>query len=80
MEVEGEEEFKATPVAMEEDKEEDEGAGEVKVQQQGTWSDTPLWQVGNDELEWLGKDLAWPMLLMPAASLADFDKRVAEVE
>ncbi|KNZ73999.1 hypothetical protein J132_08653 [Termitomyces sp. J132] len=54
MEVKGEEEFEAAPVAIEEDKEEDEGAGEVK----GTWSDTPLQQVGNDKLEWLGKDLA----------------------
>ncbi|KAG5716192.1 hypothetical protein E4T56_gene10768 [Termitomyces sp. T112] len=72
MKVKGEEEFEAAPVTMEEDK----GAGEVK----GTWSDTPLWQVSNDELEWLGKDLAWLMLLMPVASLADFDKRAAGVE
>ncbi|KNZ75669.1 hypothetical protein J132_02443 [Termitomyces sp. J132] len=31
MEVEDEEEFKAAPVTIEEDKEENEGAGEVKV-------------------------------------------------
>ncbi|KAG5720901.1 hypothetical protein E4T56_gene385 [Termitomyces sp. T112] len=33
MEVKGEKEFEAAPVTMEEDKEEDKGAGEVKVQQ-----------------------------------------------
>ncbi|KNZ81437.1 hypothetical protein J132_00544 [Termitomyces sp. J132] len=60
MEVEGEEEFEATPVAIKEDKEEDKGAEEVV----GTWSDTPLRQVGNDELEWL----------------VDFDERVAGME
>ncbi|KAG5333522.1 hypothetical protein C0989_005593, partial [Termitomyces sp. Mn162] len=76
MEVKGEEEFEAAPVAIEEDKEEDEGAGEVK----GTWSDTPLQQVGNDKLEWLGKDLAWLMLLTLVVSLADFNKRMAGVE
>ncbi|KNZ80006.1 hypothetical protein J132_08006 [Termitomyces sp. J132] len=72
MEVKGEEELKVVPVATEEDKEE-ESAEEVK-------SDTPLRQVGNDKLEWLGKDLGWPTPLMSAALLADFDKRVAGVE
>ncbi|KAG5729282.1 hypothetical protein E4T56_gene8060 [Termitomyces sp. T112] len=67
MEVKGKEEFKAAPVTIEEDKEEDKEAGEVK-------------QIGNDKLEWLGKDLAWPMPLMLAASLADFDERAAGVE
>ncbi|KAG5729495.1 hypothetical protein E4T56_gene4633 [Termitomyces sp. T112] len=57
MEVEGEEEFEATPAAIEED-EEEEWAKE------GIWSDTLLRQVGDDELEWLGKDLGWPTPLM----------------
>ncbi|KAG5331695.1 hypothetical protein C0989_007442 [Termitomyces sp. Mn162] len=79
MEVEGEEELKAVPAAAEEDKEE-ERAEEAKVWRRGTWSDTPLRQVGNDELEWLGEDLGWPTPLMSAASLVDFDERVAGVE
>ncbi|KNZ77264.1 hypothetical protein J132_05974 [Termitomyces sp. J132] len=79
MEVEGEEELKAVPAAAEEDKEE-ERAEEAKVRRRGTWSDTPLHQVGNNELEWLGKDLGWLTLLTSAASLVDFDKRVAGVE
>ncbi|KNZ76184.1 hypothetical protein J132_11304 [Termitomyces sp. J132] len=65
MEVKGEEEFKATPATIKEDKEE-ERAEEVKV--------------GDDELEWLGKDLGWLMPLTSVASLADFDKRAAGVE
>ncbi|KAG5732633.1 hypothetical protein E4T56_gene16913 [Termitomyces sp. T112] len=80
MEVKGEEEFEAAPVTIEEDKEEDKGAEEVKVQQQRTWSDMPLQQVGNNELEWLGKDLAWLMPLMPVVLLANFDERAAGVE
>ncbi|KNZ71643.1 hypothetical protein J132_07874 [Termitomyces sp. J132] len=79
VEVEGEEEFEAAPATIEED-EEEERAEEVEVQQWGTWSDTPLHQVGNNELEWLGEDLGWPTLLTSAASLADFDKRAAGVE
>ncbi|KAG5332822.1 hypothetical protein C0989_006517, partial [Termitomyces sp. Mn162] len=75
MEVKSEEEFKAAPAAIEEDKEE-ERAEEVEE----AWSNTPLRQVGNNELEWLGKDLGWPMLLMSAALLADFNKRAAGVE
>ncbi|KNZ71664.1 hypothetical protein J132_07830 [Termitomyces sp. J132] len=75
MEVKGKEEFEAAPAAIEED-EEEERAEEVE----GTWSDTPLRQVGNDELEWLSKDLGWLTLLTSAASLVDFDKRVAGVE
>ncbi|KAG5334164.1 hypothetical protein C0989_004236 [Termitomyces sp. Mn162] len=75
MEVEGKEELKAVPAAAEEDKEE-ERAEEVKR----TWSNTPLHQVGDNKLEWLGEDLSWPMLLMSAASLADFNERVAGVE
>ncbi|KAG5349154.1 hypothetical protein C0989_005573 [Termitomyces sp. Mn162] len=75
MEVKGKEEFEAAPATIKEDKEE-ERAKEVE----GTWSDTPLHQVGDDKLEWLGKDLGWPTLLMSAVLLADFDKRVAEVE
>ncbi|KNZ81497.1 hypothetical protein J132_00463 [Termitomyces sp. J132] len=59
---------------------EEERAEEAKVWQRGTWSDTPLRQVGNDELEWLGEDLGWPTPLMSAASLVDFDERVAGVE
>ncbi|KAG5336844.1 hypothetical protein C0989_011789 [Termitomyces sp. Mn162] len=46
----------------------------------GTWSSTPLQQVGDNELEWLGEDLAWPTPLMPAASLSNFDKRAVGVE
>ncbi|KAG5725016.1 hypothetical protein E4T56_gene12514 [Termitomyces sp. T112] len=59
---------------------EEERAEEAKVWQRGTWSDTPLRQVGDDELEWLGEDLGWPTPLMSAALLVDFDKRVAGVE
>ncbi|KAG5726822.1 hypothetical protein E4T56_gene587 [Termitomyces sp. T112] len=70
MEVKGEEEFEAALVTIKEDKEKDKGAEETRVQQ---W-------VGNDELEWLGKDLAWPMLLTLAALLEDFNERVAGVE
>ncbi|KAG5720953.1 hypothetical protein E4T56_gene889 [Termitomyces sp. T112] len=73
MEVKGEEELKVVPVATEEDKEEESA-------EEGTWSDTPLRQVGNNKLEWLGEDLGWPTPLMSAALLADFDKRVAGVE
>ncbi|KAG5348748.1 hypothetical protein C0989_008491, partial [Termitomyces sp. Mn162] len=40
----------------------------------------PLRQVGDDELEWLGKDLGWPTLLTSAALLVDFNERVAGVE
>ncbi|KAG5330777.1 hypothetical protein C0989_008568 [Termitomyces sp. Mn162] len=75
MEVKGKEELEAVPAVAGEDKEE-ERAEEVE----GTWSNTPLCQVGNDKLKWLGKDLGWPTLLTSAASLADFDKRVAGVE
>ncbi|KAG5346733.1 hypothetical protein C0989_012176, partial [Termitomyces sp. Mn162] len=46
----------------------------------GTWSDTPLRQVGDDKLEWLGEDLGWPTPLTSAASLLDFDERAAGVE
>ncbi|KAG5349341.1 hypothetical protein C0989_004492 [Termitomyces sp. Mn162] len=74
MEVKGKEEFEAAPVTIKEDKEEDKGAKE------GTWSNTLLQQVGNDKLEWLSKDLAWLMPLMPAALLSDFNERVAGVE
>ncbi|KNZ76914.1 hypothetical protein J132_10860 [Termitomyces sp. J132] len=49
MEVKGEEEFEAAPVTIEEDKEEDKGVKEVV----GTWSDMPLCQVSDNELEWL---------------------------
>ncbi|KAG5723187.1 hypothetical protein E4T56_gene261 [Termitomyces sp. T112] len=75
MEVEGKEEFEAAPATIE-----DEWAEEVEVRRWGTWSDTPLRQVGDNKLEWLGKDLGWLTPLMSAASLADFDKRVAGVE
>ncbi|KAG5349287.1 hypothetical protein C0989_004819 [Termitomyces sp. Mn162] len=75
MEVKGKEELEAVPAAAEEDKEE-ERAEEVE----GTWSDTPLCQVGDNKLEWLGEDLSWLMPLTSAASLADFDERVVEVE
>ncbi|KAG5348994.1 hypothetical protein C0989_006661 [Termitomyces sp. Mn162] len=74
MEVEGEEEFEAAPVTIEEEKD------EVAEGTKRTWSDMPLCQVGNNELEWLGKDLAWPTLLTPVTSLADFDERAAGVE
>ncbi|KAG5332104.1 hypothetical protein C0989_007237 [Termitomyces sp. Mn162] len=73
MEVKGKEEFKATPAAIKEDKEEERA-------EKGTWSNMPLRQVGDDELEWLGKDLGWPTPLTSVASLADFDKRAAGVE
>ncbi|KAG5731781.1 hypothetical protein E4T56_gene1560 [Termitomyces sp. T112] len=75
MEVKGKEELKAVPATAEEDKEEDR-AEEAK----GTWSDMPLHQVGDDKLEWLGKDLGWPTPLMSVASLVDFNERVAGVE
>ncbi|KAG5735648.1 hypothetical protein E4T56_gene6952 [Termitomyces sp. T112] len=73
MEVKGEEEFEATPAAIEEDKEKERA-------EEGTWSDTPLHQVGDNELEWLGKDLGWPMPLTSVALLVDFDKRAVGVE
>ncbi|KAG5330242.1 hypothetical protein C0989_009148, partial [Termitomyces sp. Mn162] len=76
MEIKGEEEVEAVPVATEEE----ERAEEVEVIRRGTWSNTPLHQVGDDELEWLGKDLGWPTLLTSAASLLDFDERAAGVE
>ncbi|KAG5732281.1 hypothetical protein E4T56_gene11378 [Termitomyces sp. T112] len=76
MEVEGKEEFEATPVTIEEDKEEDKGAKEVV----GTWSDMPLCQVSDNELEWLGEDLGWPMPLTSATSLVDFNERAAGME
>ncbi|KNZ71519.1 hypothetical protein J132_09181 [Termitomyces sp. J132] len=76
MEVKGKEEQEAATVAIEEDKGEDKGAKEAK----GTWSNMPLHQVGDDELEWLGENLAWLMPLTLAASLSDFDKRAAGVE
>ncbi|KNZ71500.1 hypothetical protein J132_09535 [Termitomyces sp. J132] len=62
MEVEGKEEFKAAPVAIEEEK--DEVTKGTKVQQRWTWSNMPLCQVGNNELEWL----------------VDFDESAAGVE
>ncbi|KNZ80983.1 hypothetical protein J132_03683 [Termitomyces sp. J132] len=71
MEVKGEE-VEVVPVAAEEE----ERAEEVER----NWSDTLLHQVGDDELEWLGKDLGWPTPLMAAVSLMDFNKRVAGVE
>ncbi|KAG5349757.1 hypothetical protein C0989_002012 [Termitomyces sp. Mn162] len=74
MEVEGEEEFEAAPVTIEEDKEEDKGAEE------GTWSDMPLCQVSDNELEWLGENLGWPMPLMSVTSLVDFNERAAGME
>ncbi|KNZ78149.1 hypothetical protein J132_01674 [Termitomyces sp. J132] len=76
MEIRGEEEVEAVPVATEEE----ERAEEVEVVRRGTWSDTPLRQMGDDELEWLGKDLRWLMPLTSAASLLDFDERAAGVE
>ncbi|KNZ80295.1 hypothetical protein J132_06411 [Termitomyces sp. J132] len=79
MEVEGEEEFEAAPATIKVD-EEEEWVEEVKVQQRGTWSNTPLCQVSDDELEWLGKDLGWLTPLMSAVSLVDFNERVAGVE
>ncbi|KAG5349333.1 hypothetical protein C0989_004571, partial [Termitomyces sp. Mn162] len=79
MEVKGKEELEAVPAAAEEDKEE-ERAEEAKVWQRGTWSDMPLRQVGDNELEWLGKDLGWPTPLTSAVLLVDFDERVAGVE
>ncbi|KAG5330761.1 hypothetical protein C0989_008675, partial [Termitomyces sp. Mn162] len=79
MEVEGKEEFEAAPAPIEAG-EEEERAEEVEVQRWGTWSDTPLCQVGDNKLEWLGEDLGWPTPLTSAASLVDFDERAAGVE
>ncbi|KAG5732815.1 hypothetical protein E4T56_gene2856 [Termitomyces sp. T112] len=78
MEVKGKEEFEAAPVTIKEER--DKVAKGTKVQQRGTWSNTLLCQIGNNELEWLGEDLAWLMLLTPVTSLADFDERAAGVE
>ncbi|KAG5725210.1 hypothetical protein E4T56_gene10112 [Termitomyces sp. T112] len=39
-----------------------------------------LCQVGDNELEWLGKDLAWLMPLTPVVLLLDFDERAAGEE
>ncbi|KAG5717931.1 hypothetical protein E4T56_gene1697 [Termitomyces sp. T112] len=66
MEVKREGELEAAAIVVEKD----EGAKETKVYQ----------QVGDNELEWLGKDLAWPTLLVLAVLLLDFNKRVAGVE
>ncbi|KNZ78214.1 hypothetical protein J132_01739 [Termitomyces sp. J132] len=66
MEIEGEEEVEAVPVATEEE----EWAEEVEV----------VRQVGDNKLEWLGEDLGWPTPLTSAASLLDFDERAAGVE
>ncbi|KNZ78615.1 hypothetical protein J132_11056 [Termitomyces sp. J132] len=76
MEIEGEEKVEAVLIATEEG----EQAEEVEVVRQGTWSDTLLHQVGDDELEWLGKDLGWPTPLTSAALLLDFNERAAGVE
>ncbi|KAG5336891.1 hypothetical protein C0989_011648 [Termitomyces sp. Mn162] len=73
MEVEGKEEFEAAPATIEEDKEEEWA-------EEGTWSNTPLCQVGNNELEWLAEDLDWLMPLMSVMLLADFNERAAGVE
>ncbi|KNZ80698.1 hypothetical protein J132_04942 [Termitomyces sp. J132] len=77
MEVKGEGKLKAVAMIIEE---KDKGAEETKVHQQEVWSNMLLCQVGDNELEWLGKDLAWPMLLTLVASLSDFNKRAVEVE
>ncbi|KAG5333478.1 hypothetical protein C0989_005762, partial [Termitomyces sp. Mn162] len=79
MEVKGGEELKAVPAVAEEDQEE-KRAEEVKVQQRRTWSNTPLRQVGDNKLEWLGEDLGWLTPLTSAASLVDFNERAAGVE
>ncbi|KAG5348871.1 hypothetical protein C0989_007611 [Termitomyces sp. Mn162] len=55
-------------------------AEEEERAEEGNWSNTPLCQVGDNELEWLGKDLGWPTPLTTAALLMDFDERVAGVE
>ncbi|KAG5350739.1 hypothetical protein C0989_009458 [Termitomyces sp. Mn162] len=52
----------------------------AEVEPAGTWSSTPLQQVNNNKLEWLGEDLAWPTLLMSAMLLWRYNKRVAGVE
>ncbi|KNZ81101.1 hypothetical protein J132_03092 [Termitomyces sp. J132] len=52
MEVKSKEEFKVVTVAIEENKGEGKGAEEAK----GTWSNMPLYQIGNNELEWLDFD------------------------
>ncbi|KAG5717881.1 hypothetical protein E4T56_gene1440 [Termitomyces sp. T112] len=74
MEVEGKEELEAVPATAEEDKK--ERAEEAK----GTWSNTPLRQVGDDELEWLGEDLGWLTPLTAVALLMDLNERAAVVE
>ncbi|KNZ81207.1 hypothetical protein J132_02404 [Termitomyces sp. J132] len=46
----------------------------------GTWSSTLLQQLGDDKLEWLGKDLAWLTWLTLPTLLMDFNERAAGVE
>ncbi|KAG5732032.1 hypothetical protein E4T56_gene18259 [Termitomyces sp. T112] len=54
--------------AMEVEKNE-ESDEEARVQQHGTWTSTPLHQVGNNRLEWQGEDLVSPTPLMLAMLL-----------
>ncbi|KAG5350640.1 hypothetical protein C0989_010000 [Termitomyces sp. Mn162] len=58
----------------------EEGKDEERIRQREAWSSTLLQQVGYDELEWLGEDLAWLTLLMLAILLLGYNKRVAGVE
>ncbi|KAG5337582.1 hypothetical protein C0989_009267 [Termitomyces sp. Mn162] len=74
MEVEGEGKPEVVAIVIEK---KDKGAKETKV-----WGleQHVLCQVGDNELEWLGKDLAWLMPLTPVVLLLDFDERAAGEE
>ncbi|KNZ77455.1 hypothetical protein J132_05413 [Termitomyces sp. J132] len=74
MEVEGEGKPEVVAIVIEN---KDKGAKETKV-----WGleQHVLCQVGDNELEWLGKDLAWLMPLTPVVLLLDFDERAAGEE
>ncbi|KAG5349878.1 hypothetical protein C0989_001455 [Termitomyces sp. Mn162] len=58
----------------------EESKDEERVQQQGAWSSTPLQQISNNELEWLGEDLALPTPLVSAMLLQGYNERAAGVE
>ncbi|KAG5349223.1 hypothetical protein C0989_005175, partial [Termitomyces sp. Mn162] len=61
----------------------EEGKGsdkEMMVHQCETWTSTLLQHVGNYELEWLGEDLALPILLMSAMLLQGYEERAAGIK
>ncbi|KAG5729811.1 hypothetical protein E4T56_gene991 [Termitomyces sp. T112] len=72
----GKQEVKEGAMKIEKDEESEE---ESVVQQWGIWSSTLL-HLGNNELKWLGEDLALPTLLMLTMLLCGYNERAAGVE